>query len=376
MKTSYVKLLLSFLAALFLVNASTLSYAQELPANYFDKIVFFGDSLSDNGNLFWVDFGFLPKSPPYFDGHFSNGNVWSEYVTNYYTEKKSVETSNYAVGGMTAIFHNPIGGFLPYSLSLSLDNYLLHSIFRDRSHTLFVIWIGGNDYLPGVDNPEKLSTKVVDSIKETIESLIYHGGVNFLVFNLPDLSATPYAQVNDMEEMLSNASRLHNAKLAAAIDEIRNSYKDVNIRLFDVNQLLGGLLKNPDDFNQKYETHITNTTSSCFTGGYTLRTAQNMEAVIARNLEEQINKKSGLRAIAGTTLSQDRSLDTSAFAHYIATTPELLESYNVATGVENGKLCENPDEYVFWDRIHPTGTVHKMLSKVLIDYIDTNFPTL
>jgi hypothetical protein len=56
----------------------------------FNKIVFFGDSLTDNGNLYSFDFGFLPKSPPYFKGQFSNGFPWSYQVTKYFKEKGSI----------------------------------------------------------------------------------------------------------------------------------------------------------------------------------------------------------------------------------------------------------------------------------------------
>ncbi len=36
------------------------------------NIVVFGDSLSDNGNLYEIMKHQLPQSPPYFEGRFSN----------------------------------------------------------------------------------------------------------------------------------------------------------------------------------------------------------------------------------------------------------------------------------------------------------------
>ncbi|MDY6992457.1 MAG: SGNH/GDSL hydrolase family protein, partial [Pseudomonadota bacterium] len=41
-------------------------------------IYVFGDSLSDKGNLF--ELTGLPPDPPYFNGRFSNGLLWSEYL--------------------------------------------------------------------------------------------------------------------------------------------------------------------------------------------------------------------------------------------------------------------------------------------------------
>ncbi len=46
----------------------------------FDKFFVFGDSLSDQGNAFNATEGQLPPSPPYSNGRFSNGNIWVDYL--------------------------------------------------------------------------------------------------------------------------------------------------------------------------------------------------------------------------------------------------------------------------------------------------------
>lgn len=101
-----------------------------------NKVVFFGDSLTDTGNLYRYDFGFLPKSPPYSNGRFTNGIVWSEYVADR-LKLKNISTENYALGGETVALHSPIGGFLPVTLSMSVKNYLSHN--NNLTNTLFVI---------------------------------------------------------------------------------------------------------------------------------------------------------------------------------------------------------------------------------------------
>lgn len=65
----------------------------------FDTMVIFGDSLSDNGNLYRYFLHFLPVSPPYHEGHFSNGPLWAEYVyQNYFPSDYTIGFQNYAVG--------------------------------------------------------------------------------------------------------------------------------------------------------------------------------------------------------------------------------------------------------------------------------------
>ncbi len=42
-----------------------------------NRVVIFGDSLSDEGNLFALTQGVIPSSRNYYNGMFSNGNTWS-----------------------------------------------------------------------------------------------------------------------------------------------------------------------------------------------------------------------------------------------------------------------------------------------------------
>ena len=60
---------------LFLVLAVSLAAAP------YTRIVAFGDSLTDNGNLYALNGGTYPPSPPYFGGRGSNGPVAVEYMS-------------------------------------------------------------------------------------------------------------------------------------------------------------------------------------------------------------------------------------------------------------------------------------------------------
>src|SRR4051794_146985 len=53
------------------------------PAGLFGKVVVFGDSLSDVGNVSAATGGAVPASPPYFHGRFSNGPVYAETLAEY-----------------------------------------------------------------------------------------------------------------------------------------------------------------------------------------------------------------------------------------------------------------------------------------------------
>ncbi len=356
--------LLSFLLILMI---GTPLYAG--PGSPFNRIVLFGDSLSDNGNLYLFDFGFLPKSPPYFNGRFSNGIAWSDYVMQYYLHQYAVTLDNYAIGGQTIIFHNPFDGYNPYTFTLSLNSYLLHSIFSERSSTLFVIWLGANDYYSGISDTDQITTKVVNSLKSDIENLIYHGGMNFLIINMPNLSLTPRGLIREDHDLANVVSLLHNSKLDAAVTDIQNNYKNVNINLFDFNYVFTDFTKNPDVYNRKYNIHITNTTTSCFQGGYTRKEIPLDEASIAKRIDEHLQQQSR----TFTTINTNK-LDVAGYAHYIATTPDLLETYRVSEEAASGITpCANPDNYMFWDQIHPTAVIHKMISQIIIDFMTQHY---
>lgn len=347
-----------------------------------NKIVFFGDSLSDNGNLYRTDLGFMPKSPPYFKGRFSNGFVWSDIVEEYFQSSKSITSANYAVGGETSVLHNPIKGYLPYSLTASLDSYLLRNLRQNKDHTLFIIFIGGNDYLTGVSNIDAETSKVIANVKSAIDRLIYYGGKNFLVINLPDLSVTPESKVRNNGDTLKIVTIAHNKKLADLVAETEQSYKQVNIQLYDLNEFFGEMFSNLKSFNEKHQVDLANNTSFCWSGGYSIKNHlasnqnSNIDELATENrIAEQLSQHLKQNAALHASVDSNAKLDVSEFAHYVATNPDLREAYDISELVATGRAipCANPDQYVFWDHIHPTAVVHKLLADKMIPFIRQHY---
>ena len=365
----YLSYKVIFCCIFFLISLSNplLVFSANIPIK---EIVFFGDSLSDDGNLYRIDFGVLPKSPPYFQGRFSNGEVWSDLVAQYYQTKNGINFSNYAVGGETVIFHDPVKGYLPFSLTASLDEYLLKSAFSDRENTLFIIWIGANDYLPGTTNVDELTTTIVNNIKADIERLIYHGGLNFLILNLPDLSKTPYGQTSAIHDELYQLASMHNTKLMSAITEIQQNYKGVNIYLYDVNQLFNDFLTNITFYNQKYNMNITNTTTPCWQGAYT-----HQQVYQTAKVQAWLNRMHKQSPLPVKNNKKVVDIDSAELANYIVSSPDLMEAYQLSQA-NDGSLCPNPENYMFWDHVHITTVIHRVLSQYVIDYINLNFTAI
>jgi len=287
----------------------------------YSEIVFLGDSLTDNGNLY-ATLKVIPKSPPYYEGRFSNGPTWAEYLAADLNTQFQTESINDAVGGATAIFHNPVKGALPYILKEEVNKYLdSHS---PKPDSLFVIWIGGNDYLDEKrEDGVELATEVVEGIVNNIKTLITHNAKNFLIIDLPDLSKIPYSQnVNDgRAERLYGLSQLHHVKIADAVQQLQHENPQLQFLYIDAYHLFSDILDNLDAYNEKYHTHLTNKTDACWEGGYALQNGGN---------------------------------------------PALDVANDIARSAEMGKKpCNSPDEYVFWDQIHPTTTVHRIFSEIV-----------
>lgn len=358
--------LFDYIQFLLLYSLLSVGYAgQGQPINQF---VFFGDSLTDNGNLYRSDFGYLPKSPPYYQGRFSNGIVWSEILAR---NNPNIVTSNYAVGGETALLHAPSPGHLPLSLGGSIDLYLLQSAYKDRKNTLFYIWIGANDYLPEEmipnenipDHVNRLSTDVTQSIQENIQKLISYGGLNFVVINMPNLATIPQTIGTTRQAFLNGLAVSHNLKLSDAIKQIEINNPMVHIHLFDIDAMFQDLLFNTDVINKKFNMHIKETKKSCWEGGYTLRQASNH-----KGLEEKIQDE---LAFADDRFNQSEKIE---FAKFTARSPALREALRVSELAAEGiGPCSDPDEYIFWDKLHPTAVVHQRFAEYMNDFIRDKF---
>jgi phospholipase/lecithinase/hemolysin len=313
-----------------------------------NKIVFFGDSLTDDGNLYQRFKGMLPKEP-YSQGRFSNGPVWAEDVKNYYYEKYGIAYHNDAMGGATAKFHFPDGkNFSPTTLEEEIDNYLEESASEDKTQTLYIIFIGSNDYFYTEDLTDNATTQqVVDVISESMVRLVQAGAKNFVVMTLPDTSRIPYAAKNGLVERLHRLIPLHNQKLQTAVEALRMTHPAIRVATVDIYNFFNDIIENPKKYNEKYHVNLVNTTDACWQGGYMTPHYNSLTA-------EMLNK-----ALA-------RSPDAQKLSNMVMQSPSLATAYQMSQAYsdEGAVECPNPEQYLFWDAMHPTQVVHQMLAKI------------
>lgn len=345
------RLLITFFLIANLLTAAT--------AGKISKIVFFGDSLTDNGKLYQLLLHVLPKSPPYWNGRFSNGPTWAEDLAKYYYDKYYLPSENFALGGATTVFHMPSSKFMSTStLEIEISAFLIENLFKNKSNVLFVIWIGANDYLylPPDTDIDKMSTSVINKIDWAMRTLKYYGANYFLILNLPDLSHIPFARENDNEAMLKAASILHNTKLQQSLAKFNSDYPNSTIFTIDAFNLLDNLIEDPGAFNKKYNINITETKEACWTGGFI---ASANKKILMQELESAYMKQHD-------DLPND--FDVEGASNYILHNPELAYTYTLGRSLAAGNVpCNNPNEHVYWDSMHPSQTVHQVLALIAED---------
>ncbi len=218
MRTGFSRLL----AALTLLGASVAAHAADPYSNAF----YFGDSLSDTGNIFALTGGATPAAP-YYSGRFSNGPVWAEYLASGIGLPATSTASlaggnNYAFGGARLS-----GGSIP-SVLAQIGSFTSGLAALDPN-ALYVVVGGGNDMrdarstfqtMDAVGAAGRLAaaTAAANNLKAAIGQLAAKGAHNVLISNLPDLGNTPEAVGLGLVAPSSDASLQFNSLLGGVVN--------------------------------------------------------------------------------------------------------------------------------------------------------------
>ena len=336
------------LISVFLGLISSAAYATN-----FDRIVVFGDSLSDTGNLYKYTLHIIPKSPPYFHGHFSNNQVWTEKLAvQYFGDKAKERLDNYAVGGAGAVLTKKEN--LPYTLWGEVNSYLHWYGNKHMDTTLHVIWIGANNYLNGPTNVDEVTTKVVEGIKDEVDNLISHKAKMIILGNMPDIGTTPSARETHTEALLTELITVHNEKLLTLYHELKKEHPEVIFGYFDAKKHFSDAQTHPELFG------LSNTKTPCYDGGYFLTALKNpSHAVLKDYLQNQRGDK-------GEKLS-------TAQVNFLLANPQTKIAVKNAYLAKFNRYLQSQDTQcigdMFWDVVHPTTYIHHYVAKYMDESI-------
>ena len=220
-----------------------LAFTLTASADTYSAVFVYGDSLSDNGNLFAAT-GIPPA--PYFNGRFSNGPVAVEQLA----AQLGAPLFDFAWGGATTGVGNQgdggtqtsPGAFGLPGMLVELATYPVPAVLIPSS--LFVVWGGANDF--EIAGSPTVAAGNIDAIVATLQAA---GATHILVPGLPDLGLTP-------EFYGSAAATLYSNQFNAALQGSLPS----GATYFDTFGFLNGVEANPAAYG------ITNLTTPCFDG--------------------------------------------------------------------------------------------------------------
>jgi thermolabile hemolysin len=211
-----------------------------------DRIVAFGDSLTDTGNIYNATLWRLPAGGSWFLGRFSNGPVWAEYLS----KATGLPLYNWAVGSAAADDVVVIPGLL--ARIESWKTYMAEAKDYDPRNTLFLLLIGGNDIV----NYGRSVESIIAAQRSAIERIIDTGATKILVSNLPDVSRAPTFRMRTDGAKIAAEVAKYNMTLRQMINEL-SVRKGVNILLYDAHALIEGIIANPQQHG------FDNVTDSC-----------------------------------------------------------------------------------------------------------------
>jgi len=283
-------------------------------AEAFDRMVIFGDSLSDPGNHF-IAFGTTSQPPfvplpdfPYAIGghHFSNGPTWTEYLSRALEMPTSGKPAlrapgvftNYAVGRARARAGAP--EFPQFDLSTQVQRFLTDTGGRVSASPLYVIWIGANDLddalIAGQTDPAQ-ATQIIETAVTSVAGNVYAlwaaGARTFMILNIPDPALVPFIRALGpaAQAAATQTGMLFNGALDAALAQV-SGLPDLRIIRFDVGAV----------FDRIVATHgydeLSDVTDPCLTFGVVVRA-----------------------------------------------------------------VCSHPNRYLFWDGAHPTTAAHRLVAE-------------
>lgn len=220
----------------------------------FSKLVVFGDSLSDTGNLALID---LPS--PYFDNRISNGPVLADLLAQ--SIGSNAERSGHLLGSSTGFNYAVAGGNIvgddPEDLSSQVTAFLQRVDNSADTEALYFVFAGGNDLrgLRSQASPMLADVQIAQFIAELdlqMSRLVTAGARAFLVPNVANIGRLPETieRESGAPGLIARAetySRRYNQALNLMLDKYRAN-SNISIVEFDLFAALEDILNNADQF--------------------------------------------------------------------------------------------------------------------------------
>jgi phospholipase/lecithinase/hemolysin len=331
-----------------ILTLASLLVPLETSATNFSKLYVFGDSLSDPGNVYKVttdaqpyepilgtEIPITPGIPPYFKGRFSNGPVWADYFSNNLGISLTPSSELSVLSPQVSI---------PSSISVVDDRPVVSPFYQGKTASNSVNFAYGGaqtgstaagdlgNFLPGVTTQVNGFTNDLNGKSSDSNGLyVIWAGAN-------DYQSSP---IIDPNQSVGN--------IESSIVSLYNS----GARNFVIPNLPDlGKTSRALSLGQEVSTNLTN-----------LSDTHNL--LLAEDLSNLSQSQADINIIP---------VDTNSLFDEILANPTKFGFTNITESCVNeatGTVCSNPDEYLFWDGIHPTSATHRIVSDYVFSKLNT-----
>jgi phospholipase/lecithinase/hemolysin len=230
------------------------------------SLYFFGDSLSDTGNVLKATsalsdrtLGLVSEQPaaPYVGGRFTNGPVWAEHVAERLGHSGDADAAglsmgwfgqlggtgnNYAIGGARSGEGGALGFLdfaVPTGMATQVDFYLSRTGGVADSGGLYFLFGGGNDLRDAsriADPTERrlAAQQAGANIAYSVRDLYLAGARDFVLINSPDIGLTPEAMGDGLTQAGTDATVQFNTWFRSYGDYLSNSVPGFSLQYFDL----------------------------------------------------------------------------------------------------------------------------------------------
>ncbi|MGL4636152.1 MAG: autotransporter domain-containing protein [Beijerinckiaceae bacterium] len=249
-----MKKYLAATATLALLALSSAASAQQ-----YGRVVTFGDSLSDNGNLFATT-----GNPPFpYNRRFTNDRVWTEYLFGNATGITTTGPANVNAGNVNLAFGGALSngaanlnGPIP-GTPTQIGTFLALG-GRFAANDIVTLWAGANNLLQAPAGGEAAAAVgAAGNVASQVGQLAAAGARNIVVMNLPALGSTPLNVGQPQAAGATTVSNLFNSTLATGVAAAAAANPGANIISVPVDQIFSAILASPGAFG------LSNVTQQC-----------------------------------------------------------------------------------------------------------------
>ncbi|KAJ2768973.1 hypothetical protein GGI18_005489, partial [Coemansia linderi] len=268
---------------LYLSSPAVLSIAAAIVDAANPTLYIFGDSLSDTGTLKTLTFGLVP-SKSYWEGRFSSGPVWNEYLA----KLLNFNLYNRAIGGSTSDNdHSTLIDILDINIPSTenqMDFFKLinpqYSKDETRSKDIAVLEVGANDFIAnkaalksGNMTVSFFVNRLSSTVVSQLETLRAIGFKNIVLTNLATIQHTPMTKAEGIDDLATKVVTEYNQKLATVANAWAAKASDLSsFMISDIGSFLTLTIKSPAIIAALGLTDVTTACISTGASDYSLKT--------------------------------------------------------------------------------------------------------